>query len=222
MYDTRMSFVPLRQIFCNKPLGDLEVNSNNERFDSNNRQQRKVLVVVIVLNVVLVISLTITGIMADSSGLLANAIDNASDVAVYAISLFAVGRPQRFKRIAATISGVLLLLLALGVLVEAVRRFVTGSEPIGLTMMVMAVIAGIINLVCVKLLAGLGEKDVNLRAAETFSINDFVSNGGILLAGILVLWTRQQWPDLVVTLGVVVIVARGGFEILRDAKESKK
>lgn len=190
--------------------------------DSNNRQQRKVLLIVLVLNVVLVASLTVTGIMANSSGLLANAIDNASDVAVYAISLFAIGRPQRYKRIAATVSGIMLLLLTLGVLVEAVRRFVTGSEPIGSTMMIMAAIAAIINFVCVKLLAGLEEKDVNLRAAETFSVNDFVSNGGVLVAGILVLWTRQYWPDLVVTLGGVAIVAKGGFEILRDAKESEK
>lgn len=196
--------------------------SDSNKFVSNNWQQRKVLWIVLVLNVILVASLTVTGIMADSSGLIANAIDNASDVAVYAISLFAIGRPPRFKRIAATVSGIVLLLLAPGVLVEAVRRFVTGSEPIGSTMMIMAAIAAIINFVCVKLLAGLEEKDVNLRAAETFSVNDFVSNGGVLVAGILVSWTGQYWPDLVVTLGVVVIVGKGGFEILRDAKESKK
>ena len=198
------------------------MNRDSNRFDRSNDQERKVLWIVLVLNAVLVISLLTTGILADSSGLLANAVDNASDVAVYAISLFAVGRPARFKRIAATVSGVLLLILSVGILADAIRRFITGSEPIGLTMMIMAVIAAIINLVCIKLLAGLGEKDVNLRAAETFSINDFVSNGGTLLAGILVLWTGQQWPDLLVTLGVVVIVAKGGFEILRDAKESKE
>ena len=198
------------------------MNGDSDSFDTKDAKQRKVLVIVLVLNAALVIALTITGVMADSSGLLANAIDNASDVAVYAISLFAVGSSQRLKRIAATVSGVMLLLLTFGVLVEAIRRFVIGSEPIGLTMMIMAVIAAIINLVCVKLLARLEEKDVNLRAAETFSTNDFLSNGGILLAGILVLWTGQQWPDLLVTLGVVVIVGAGGFEILRDAKESKK
>lgn len=196
--------------------------SDVNRFNSTNRQQRKVLVIVIVLNVALVISLMITGIIGDSSGLLANAIDNASDIAVYVISLFAIGRPHRFKRIAATVSGIMLLLLTLGVLVEAIRRFLTGAEPIGLTMMIMAVIAGFINLVCVKLLASLDEKDVNLRAAETFSVNDFVSNGGVLLAGILVLWTGQQWPDLLVTIGVAAIVAKGGFEILRDARQTKK
>jgi cobalt-zinc-cadmium efflux system protein len=193
-----------------------------DSFDVTDAKQRRVLLIVLVLNLILVVSLLVTGLIANSSGLMANAIDNASDAAVYAISLFAVGRPIHFKRIAATASGVLLLIIVLGILVDAVRRFVTGSEPIGSTMMIMAVIAAIINLVCVKLLERLGEQDVNVRAAQTFSLNDFVANGGVLLAGILVLWTGQPWPDLLVTLGVVAVVAKGGFEILRDARETEK
>lgn len=198
------------------------MSSEIDIYDVTDAKQRQVLLIVLVLNLILVVSLLVTGLMADSSGLMANAIDNASDAAVYAISLFAVGRPIRFKRIAATLSGVLLLIIAIGILVDAVRRFLTGSEPIGTTMMLMAVVAAVINVICVKLLDRLGERDVNVRAAQTFSLNDFVANGGVLLAGILVLWTRQPWPDLLVTLGVVVIVAKGGFEILHDARETEK
>lgn len=197
------------------------MSSEIDSYDVTDAKQRQILLIVLVLNLVLVVSLLVTGLIANSSGLMANAIDNASDAAVYAISLFAVGRPIRFKRIAATASGVLLLIIAIGILIDAVRRFLTGSEPIGSMMMVMAVVAAIINLVCVRLLDRLGARDVNVRAAQTFSLNDFVANGGVLLAGILVLWTRQPWPDLLVTLGVVAIVAKGGFEILRDAQESK-
>lgn len=197
------------------------MSSEIDNFGVTDAKQRQVLLV-LVLNLILVVSLLVTGLIANSSGLMANAIDNASDAAVYTISLFAIGRPIHFKRMAATASGVLLLIIALGILVDAVRRFLIGPEPIGSTMMIMAVVAAIINLVCVKLLDRLGEKDVNVRAAQTFSINDFVANGGVLLAGILVLWTRQPWPDLLVTLGVVAIVAKGGFEILRDARETEK
>lgn len=191
----------------------------SERLEATTSEQRKILQIVLVLNVALVVALTITGGLADSSGLIANAVDNASDVAVYAISLFAVGRSVRLKRLAAAASGVLLLIFALGVLVDTIRRVVIGSEPIGPMMMTMAVIAAAVNLLCLKLLTGLKGRDVNLRAAETFSINDFVSNGGVLVAGALVAWTGQRWPDLLVGLGVVVIAAKGGFDILRDAAQ---
>lgn len=87
-------------------------------------------------------------------------------------------------------------------------------------MRVMAGIAAVVNLVCLWLLRCLGGQDVNLRAAETFSANDFVSNGGILIAGALVAWTSQRWPDLLVGIAVAIIAAKGGFDILLDARQS--
>ena len=56
-----------------------------------------------------------------------------------------------------------------------------------------------------------------MRAAETFSFNDFASNGGILVAGGLVMVLNQAWPDLVVGLIVAAIAVKGGIDILRDA-----
>jgi cobalt-zinc-cadmium efflux system protein len=61
-----------------------------------------VLRIVLVLNLVLAASLAIAGILADSNGVLANAVDNASDATVYAISLFAVGRSRYWKRMASS------------------------------------------------------------------------------------------------------------------------
>lgn len=189
----------------------------SECFEIKNAEQRKVLIQVLALNLLLVVLLATTGTLADSSGLIANALDNASDALVYAMSLFAIGRSSRWKRMAAIASGILLLLFAVGVLGDTVRRFLTGSEPVGPLMMGMAVVAAGINYWCMRLLARLSEKDVNLRAAETFSFNDFVSNGGILVAGVLVAWTGERWPDLLVGLAVVGIALKGSVEILRDA-----
>lgn len=181
-------------------------------------RQRKALLAVLVLNVVLVVGLAIGGRAADSSGLIANALDNASDVAVYAITLVALGRSARWKTAAASVSGVLLLVFGIGVLVDTVRRFATGSEPIGPVMMAMAVAAGMINWTCVRLLRPWRHEDVNLRAAETYSVNDFAANAGVLVAGMLVAWTGTRWPDLIVGLAVVAIAAYGGIQIVRDAR----
>ena len=98
-----------------------------------------------------------------------------------------------------------------------------GSEPIGPTMMVMSAIAGVVNYLCLRLLQRLKDPDVNLRAATTFSFNDFISNGGILIAGVLVLWLGTNWPDLLVGFATAIIAIKGGVEILRDARaETKK
>jgi cobalt-zinc-cadmium efflux system protein len=71
-----------------------------------------------------------------------------------------------------------------------------------------------------RLLRRLHGNDVNMRA-ETFSLSDFASNGGILVAGGLVMSLNQPWPDLVVGVLVAPLAITGGVEILRDAAGAK-
>jgi cation diffusion facilitator family transporter len=181
-----------------------------------------VLLQVLALNVVLSSALAATGIYADSSGLIANALDNASDSAVYTISYFAVGGSTQRKTAAASVSGVMLLVLAATVVADAVRRFFTGSEPVTGVMVAMSLCAAGINLWSLRLLGRLPRKDVNLRAARTFSVNDFISNLGVLVAAGLVAWTGTFWPDVVVGLAIAVVVGKGGVDILRDARRTAR
>ena len=186
------------------------------------QDQRRVLLQVFGLNVLLSSSLAVAGVLADSSGLIANALDNASDSAVYALSYFAVGRSARRKTIAASMSGAMLLALAIAVVVDAVRRLVVGAEPGSVVMVAMSIVAAAINLWCLRLLGRLELTDVNLRAAHTFSINDFVSNIGVVVAAGLVAWTGRFWPDVVVGLAIAAVVGKGGIDILRDARRTAR
>ena len=104
----------------------------------------------------------------------------------------------------------------------AAALLITGliTDPIGPTMIIMAAIAGGVNLWCIKLLQSNHREDVNMRAAWTFSLNDFYSNAGILVAGALVLMLGSNWPDLVIGVVIAMIALKGGIGILRDARSS--
>ena len=149
--------------------------------------QRQILWIVLALNVALAIAFLITGVNGDSSALIANGLDNASDSIVYIITLLALSRPLVWKRAAARVSGGLLILFAVGILFDVGRRFLGDPEPLGYTMMGMAVIAVAVNALCVWLLKQIRNAEVNVRAAMTFSTNDFVANAGVLIGGGLVL-----------------------------------
>jgi len=187
--------------------------------DLGSTEKRRTLCIVLWLNVAIAAGFLVTGYMGDSNALIANGLDNSSDAIVYGLSLLALSRSRTWKRGAARFSGIMLLLFAIGVVVDAIRRYFVGSEPIGAMMMTMAAVAAVVNLLSLYLLKKLENKDVNLRAATTFSINDFVSNGGVLLAGIVVIWTGANWPDLLVGIGVAGIALYGGVDILRDAHQ---
>ena len=192
-----------------------------ENIDLGTEDKRKTLWIVLWLNVAIAVGFIATGFVGDSNALLANGLDNTSDAAVYALSLLALARSRVWKRGAARLSGIMLLLFAAGVIVDAVRRFLEGSDPVGITMMAMALVAGIVNLICLRLLQKVQNKDVNLRAATTFSFNDFISNGGILIAGVIVLFTGSNWPDLIVGIAVAGVAVYGGVDILKDAHMDK-
>lgn len=191
---------------------------SDEHLEIRTASQRKILWVVLALNVALSIAFLMTGLSADSSALIANGLDNASDSIVYIITLLALSRPPVWKRAAARVSGGLLILFAIGILFDVGRRFLNDPEPLGYTMMVMAVVAAAVNALCVWLLWKIQHAEVDVRAAKTFSTNDFMANAGVLVGGGLVLWTGQAWPDLVVGLAVAAIALKGAISILRDAK----
>lgn len=185
-------------------------------------RERRTLQIVLFLNAMIAIAFLTTGALGDSSALIANGLDNLSDAVVYALSLLALSHGIKWKNRAATASGIMLLIFAAGVLFDVGRRYLQGSEPIGPTMMIMSAIAAVVNYTCLRLLQHIRKPDVNLRAATTFSFNDFVSNGGILIAGILVWWLGTNWPDLVVGFATALIAIKGGIEILRDARQERQ
>lgn len=160
------------------------------------------------------------GLYAQSTGLIADSLDMFADAAVYGLSLYAVGKAIQLKRKAAHISGYLQILLAVGTLIEVLRRFIFGSEPIAYMMIAVAALALVANTLCLWLLAKHRDGDVHMKASWIFSTNDVIANAGVILAGVLVGVFHTNWPDLVVGLIVASIVLMGGVRILRISRAS--
>ena len=154
------------------------------------------------------------GLYAQSTGLIADALDMFADAAVYALALFAVGKSVQLKLRAAHISGWLQLILALSVLAEVVRRFMYGSEPISLLMMGMGTIALIANIICLMLIYKNKDSGTHMKASWIFSANDVIANTGVIIAGGLVLVTGSALPDLIIGFIIGLIVLNGARRIL--------
>lgn len=184
-------------------------------------EERRTLFRVLGINAGQVIMAGGVGIVAQSTGLLGAALDNLSDAGVYIVSLFAVGRSVGAKSRAARLSGVLLIALALALLGEVVRRFVTGSDPIGIAMIVTAIANAASNAWCLRLLRSHREQGVHLKASWIFTTNDMLANLGIVASGAAVMFFKSPLPDLLIGLVVVGIVLKGGWDILAEAREAR-
>jgi cation diffusion facilitator family transporter len=187
-----------------------------------NKDERKVLWLLLAINAVMFFVEFAFGWFADSTGLIADSLDMLADATVYAIALYAVGRSLQRKAHAALASGIFQIILAIAVICEVIRRFISGSEPLSELMISVACIALIANIACLLLIAKHRNGEVHMRASWIFSKNDVLANIGVIIAGTLVHITGASYPDLVIGIIISIIVLRGGISIVRDARSTHK
>lgn len=156
------------------------------------------------------------GWLADSSGLMADALDMLADAAVYGIALSAVSKHASGKKQAARLSGYLQIGLGTLVLADVARKLITGSDPVDWLIMGTAFLALVANSVCLMLLNPHQKGEAHMRASWIFTKNDVIANAGVLLAGLLVLLTDSFLPDLMAGVCISALVIRGGWQILRE------
>jgi cation diffusion facilitator family transporter len=188
--------------------------------EANTAAERRVLWIALALNAAMAVIGSLAGWWAQSTGLLADALDMLSDATAYAIGLAAIGRSARFKQRAAGVSGSLLLLLGVGVLVEVGRRAWFGSEPIGWPIVATALVSLAVNLTVLRLLRPFRTGEVHLRATWIFTRADVVANIGVVVSGLLILATGWRYPDLVVGAMIGLYVCKEALEILSEAREA--
>ena len=182
------------------------------------KAERKVLRILLAINAFMFLVELVTGLLAESMGLISDSFDMFADASVYLISLYAVGKSLILKQYSARLNGYFQMFLAAGILLETVRRFIYGSEPDPDYMIIVSLVALAANVYCLLLLSGHKEKGVHMQASYICSSTDVLANAGVILAGILVMVTGSALPDLVVGLVVVSFVTRGAFAILKLAK----
>lgn len=186
------------------------------------KEQSRLLLILLAINVTMFVVEFVVGIIAESTGLIADSLDMLMDATVYAIGLYAVGRAARIKINAALISGCFQILLGLGVAAEITRRMIWGSDPEPIFMIGISMVALIANVVCFALISKHRNGEIHMRASWIFSKNDIIANSGVIFAGILVHVLDSRIPDLVIGAVIVLVILRGGFMIITDARNERK
>lgn len=177
--------------------------------------EARTLRVLLAINAIMFVVELVWGLIAQSTGLVADSLDMFADAAVYGLALYAVGRAAALKTRAAHLAGWLQLVLALGALSEVARRAFFGSEPESALMMGIGALALVANVACLMLIAKKRDRGAHMKASYIFSANDVIANIGVIAAGALVTWTGSPYPDLIVGTVIGVIVLTGARRILQ-------
>ncbi len=137
---------------------------------------------------------------AESSALLADAVDFLGDSANYAVSLMVLAAGALWRSRVALAKG--WTMAGYGVLVLGVAAFniARGAEPEPATMATVGFVALLVNASVALLLYAFRDGDANMRSVWLCSRNDAIGNVAVMLAAAGVFGTGTLWPDVGVAL----------------------
>lgn len=187
---------------------------------ANTEAERKTLRVALGLNATMFGVGIVAGLSAQSTGILSDALDMLTDAVTYALALMAITRGIAFKANAARWSGWILVLLGAGIVAEVVRRWYSGSEPVGTVMLAYSVVSFAVNLYVLVQLAKYRRGEVHLRASYICTRADVLANVAVFISGGIVLLTGYAVVDLVVGFAIGLYVLKESIEILGEANEA--
>ena len=177
----------------------------------------RVLWIVLTINAVMFIVEGLAGIKANSTSLLADALDMLGDSLVYGFSLFVLARSSRWQAAASLVKGGFMLTFGFGVMAEAIHKVLHPAIPSVETMGIVGVVALAANLVCFFLLNRHRADNFNMSSTWLCSRNDLIANIGVLLAAAGSYLLASRWPDIIVGSLIAGLFLSSAFGVLRSS-----
>lgn len=197
-------------------------------------QDEKKTAFVVLFSAVIMVLEIFFGLFSNSMALLADGIHMGSHVLAIGLSWGAYVSVRHLKRkqadnidsekvltLAAYTSGVLLLLFAIFIIVEAVERFfVPNLEIRYLEAMVVAAIGLIVNIICALVLHDKsGHDDYNRHSAYLHVLADALTSIGAIFGLICAMIWNITWIDTIVALICSAVIIRWATRMLFDTSK---
>lgn len=183
----------------------------------------------ILLNLVFVIVEAGAGFWQNSLALLSDAGHNLFDVASLALALLAFRLAQikpndqytygyrKTTILVALLNAVILLIAVGGIGFEAIRRIWHPQEIEGGIMAIVAGLGILVNGFTAYLFSHEKDQDLNIKGAYLHMAADALVSLGVVIAGLLIMWTNGYWLDPVISIVIMIIILIGTWSLLKDS-----
>lgn len=191
---------------------------------------KKGLAIALVITLGIMILEFVGGLLTNSLALLSDSGHMLSDASALLLSLVALwfaARPSspnktygfyRFEILAALLNGVALFVIAGFIVWEAIQRFDDPPAVASGSMMLIASIGLLANLLSAWFLMRMGDvkNNVNLRSAYLHVIGDALGSVGAIVAGILMIAFGWYIADPMISILVSILILKSAWRIIQN------
>ena len=155
---------------------------------------------------------------AQSTALLADALDFLGDAGNYGVSLLALAAGSVWRSRVALAKGWTMALYAVVVLFVAALNVWRGVMPEPATMAIIGLLALVANVSVATLLYSFRDGDANMKSVWLCSRNDAIGNVAVVLAAAGVFGTGTLWPDVAVAIVLGALGLSAGRSVIVQAR----
>lgn len=171
----------------------------------------------------------VVGVAAKSLALLSDAAHMLTDAASIALALWAIrlaARPaagrmtygwKRAEILSAQANGVTLLVLAVWLTCEAIRRLIEPPKVTGTLVLVTAVSGIVVNVAATWMISRANRASLNVEGAFQHILNDLFAFIATAVAGLIIVLTGFARADAIATMVVVALMVKAGVELVGAA-----
>ncbi len=186
-------------------------------------------IVGIMLNVLFVVAEAVAGWVSNSMGLLADAGHNLSDVASLLLALIAFRMAKRkashhytygYKKstvLVSLLNALILIVAVVFIVYESVEKLLNPEPVGGKVIIITAAIGVVINGLTAYLFIDKKDSDLNVKGAYLHMAADALVSIGVVVSGVVILFTGWYFIDAIIGLAVAVIIIISTWDLLKDS-----
>ena len=194
----------------------------------NNSNMRRVIIALVLTGVFMLVEV-VGGILSGSLALLADAGHMLTDtmaLGLAAIAFHVSKRPadkrltygyQRFQILAAFVNGLSLILIVGWILYEAINRLIAPQQVMGTTMLIVAALGLVVNIVSFMVLHGGDKNNLNIRAAALHVAGDLLGSVAAIVAAIVIIFTGWMAIDPILSVAVALLILKSAWALVRHS-----
>jgi len=203
--------------------------SHNHSHSHHHELRGRNLVISILLNTLITASQVVGGLLSGSLSLLSDALHNFTDVLSLIVSYIAnilakkeasINRTFGYKRaeiLAAFINAATLIIIAVLLIIEAVKRFQNPQEIESDLVIWLSLLGIVANGISVLILKKDADVNMNMRSAYLHLLTDMLASVAVLIGGLLMKFFAMFWVDSALTLAIALYLIWVGYDLLKNS-----
>jgi cobalt-zinc-cadmium efflux system protein len=171
----------------------------------------------------------VVGLLSNSLALLSDAGHMLTDNLALLLSFFAMAfasRPAterqtfgfyRLEILAAFVNGIVLVLISFYIIYQAYLRIVHPQPVHGMLMLIVAIIGLVANVIGALFLFKHSHTSLNIRGAYLHIIGDALSSVGVVIGGIVIIYTGWYLIDPLLSILISLVIIYGAWALVKES-----